>query len=102
MSDVKKLKKQFFKRDGLFTLRKESESAYLYEVEIGGGISFEVFQKKTSRVCLDFENRIYSDTEVKERYPGDEDFGVWAWSYTSLASALLKFDYISESFFNNN
>lgn len=56
-----------------------STSAYLYEVSRDGIIvCFEVFERKNSPICIDFEKRIYSETEFKETYPKSKDFGVWA------------------------
>lgn len=66
--------------------------AYLYKIEdIGGFIHYEVFRRKTSPICLDFENRIYSETDYKEKYPKSRDFGEWAWTYQTYDKALTKF-----------
>lgn len=73
-----------------FTLCIKSENMYIYEVQNGRYKHYEVFKIKTVPVCVDFEKRIYSDTEFKEIYPKDEDFGVWAWSFSSLESAYSK------------
>jgi len=70
-----------------------SDTAYLYEVSRDGIIvCFEVFERKNSAMCVDFEKRIYSETEFKETYPKSNSFGVWAWCYFKLASALEKFN----------
>ena len=69
-----------------------STSSYLYEVRSDGVlVCFEVFKRNLSPVCIDFENRIYSETEFKESYPKSTSFGVWAWAYFTLESALKKF-----------
>jgi hypothetical protein len=49
-----------------------------------------VFEVKTTPICLDFANRVYSEDEVKVVYPKAKDFGVWAWSFNSLESAIKK------------
>jgi hypothetical protein len=65
--------------------------AYCYEVISNeGNIHYEVFKVKTVPVCIDFEKRIYSQTEFKEIYPKSKDFGVWAWTYSSKEKALAK------------
>jgi hypothetical protein len=51
---------------------------------------YEVFDVKTTAICLDFANRIYSEDEVKVVYPKSADFGSWAWTYNNLESALKK------------
>lgn len=72
---------------------KVSESAYLYEVTRDGTIAcFEVFKRKNSPICIDFQNRVYSETEFKETYPKSNSFGDWAWSYFKLESAIEKFN----------
>jgi len=64
---------------------------YCYEVVTSeGNIHYEVFRAKNVPLCVDFENRIYSETEFKEIYPKSKDFGVWAWTYSSKEKALAK------------
>jgi len=73
-----------------YTQVKKTEKGYIYHVHSGGSNVpyFHVFKRKTAKVCIDFEKRIYSDTETKETYPKDECFGVWAWIYFSLDKAI--------------
>jgi hypothetical protein len=71
-----------------FTKEYESDGGYVYKVNTGSGFHYEAFKKKEVAVCLDFENRVYSDTETKEVYPKSNDFGVWAWSLGSLELAV--------------
>jgi len=79
--------------DFKYVQNRVSTSAYLYEVWSNGRIvSFEVFERKNSPVCIDFANRVYSETEFKETYPKSNSFGVWAWTYFKLDSALEKFN----------
>lgn len=69
--------------------------AYLYEVKSNdGNIHFEVFKRKNAPVCIDFENRIYSETDFKEIYPKSNDFGAWAWTFETYFKALQKFNSI--------
>ena len=68
-------------------------SAYLYEVRRNGMlVCFEVFERKNTPICIDFEKRIYSETEFKEVYPKTNAFGVWAWTYFKYEFALEKFN----------
>jgi len=51
---------------------------------------FEVFNTTYVPICIDFEKRIYSETDVKEVYPKSKDFGVWAWTYNNKEEAIKK------------
>lgn len=75
-----------------FTLKKDGDNAYIYEVKNGNMIYYEVFLKKYSPICLDFKNKIYSDTELKEIYPNSKHFGIWAFCKNTYESALVKFN----------
>ena len=83
-------------KDFVFTQVYKSDKAYIYEVNTGTK-HYEVFKRKHSPICLDFDNRIYSTTEFKETYPKSKDFGIWAWTYKNLDNALEKFQIL-----NNN
>lgn len=80
-------------RDYTFKKITESERGYIY-AQINDKsqktVAFEVFKKTTSPICIDFENRIYSKTEVKELYPKSRHFGRSAWTYNCLDKAKLK------------
>ena len=43
-----------------FTQIKQNEFAYIYQVNVEGKLHFEVFKKKSTPICIDFMNRIYS------------------------------------------
>ena len=70
----------------------KSEHAYLYEVKANGGFYYEIFERKTSPICIDFAKRIYSETEFKETYPKAEAFGVSAWTTPNLDKACEYFN----------
>ena len=53
-------------------------------------------KKKITPICLDFENRVYSETEFKEIYPKSKDFGIWAFTKTDYMSALSKLQDITD------
>lgn len=75
---------------------KRGENALIYEVYDREFKHFEVFAIKTTPICLDFKNRVYSDTESKEVYPKAKDFGSGAYTTKDLNKALLYFDYLNE------
>lgn len=68
----------------------ENEKGYIYKALSESKPYFEVFKKKSTPLCVDFEKRIYSETEFKEVYPKDKDFGVWAWTVESLEQGINK------------
>ena len=79
-----------------YTLAKETDKAYIYEAKSEEGHRhYEVFEKKITPICLDFENRIYSETDFKEIYPKSKDFGVWAFTKTDFMSALNALERIT-------
>jgi hypothetical protein len=72
-----------------------SEKAYIYQVA-DKHPHYEVFERKTTPLCIDFKNKIYSETEFKEYYPNSKSFGVWAWTFNDLNKAIEKFNEISK------
>ena len=65
----------------------ENANSYIYQVDTGDALHYEVFKKKTSAVCLDFLTRKYSETDFMENYPKRNAFGVTAWTTGSLNKA---------------
>lgn len=78
----------------IFTRIDLSEKAYLYEVLYGSGKHYEVFKRVETPVCIDFENRVYSETDTRVVYPKSKDFGVTAWTFTDLELAEQRFNEI--------
>jgi hypothetical protein len=75
-------------RGFIFEKIASSDQAILYKVSIPDtSAHFEVFKRKNTPVCIDFEKRIYSDTDFKEVYPKTKDFGVWAWCISTKEKA---------------
>lgn len=73
----------------------ESDNAYIYEVETKSGTKhYEVFKKQTTAICIDFENRKFSETKFKEVYPKSNKWGVSAWSCNTIDRAFEKLDEI--------
>jgi hypothetical protein len=81
---MKQLKVQFHGRGEvkgyLFTQISKTDKAFLYEVSSGDSKHYEVFKKKINHrfACVS--------------YPTSKSFGLWAWTYMSLRSAIKKFD----------
>ena len=71
-----------------FVCDMQSGQAYIYERSDG---NFEVFERRSTPICIDFEKRIYSETDRKEIYPKAKDFGKWAWTYKTLEQAQAKY-----------
>ena len=61
---------------------------YVYEVRMDTSTWFEVFMRKTVPLCIDFDKKIFSDTDDKEVYPKSNDFGIWAWTASTLDHAI--------------
>jgi hypothetical protein len=79
-----------------FTQIDFGTDAFLYEIDKGGGnLHWEVFERKLTPICIDFEKHIYSEVDFKEIYPKSEDFGIWAFCYTNKAKAINKFNELS-------
>ena len=91
---IKELGKEFIGMGevrGFKFVRIESlQHAYLYEVLSDDKMYYEVFKRVNSPVCIDFGKRLYSDTDFKETYPKSSQFGVNAWTYKDLESAISK------------
>lgn len=73
----------------LFKQIIQSDNGYIYEVN-GESTHYEVFKRKNTPICIDFDKRIYSETNFKEVYPKSKDFGVWAYTCANLEQAENK------------
>jgi len=73
-----------------FTKVWTAEDFYIFKVNPmpNEHCHYELVERKLTPVCLNFEKRLYSDTQFKERFPKAKDFGVWAWNYSTLEKAL--------------
>ena len=77
-----------------------SPQAYIYacmheKQDLKENPYYEVFKRKNVPVCIDFEKRIYSETEFKETYPNAEQFGSTAWCIWNKERAFEKFKELS-------
>lgn len=74
----------------LFKKIASTEYGFIYEVSSDNVIHYEIFERKLIPICIDFENRIYSETDFKVMYPKSKDFGVWAFTRGTLKHANEK------------
>ena len=81
-------------KGSLFTKIYTDEQHYIYQRKVGKISYFEVFERKSSPICLDFANRVYSDTHFKEIYPKSEEFGKSAWCCRNIGKAR---DFMTQS-----
>lgn len=82
-SEFKYLSKVFIGRGEVkgfkFTQLGMTDKAFLYQVDTGDTILYEVFEKRINRrfACVS--------------YPTSKAFGIWAWTYSNLDKAWQKF-----------
>ena len=64
----------------LFTQISKTDRAFIYEVNTGNQIHYEVSRKRVNHrfACIS--------------YPRANSFGIWAWTYSHLDSAMDKFN----------
>ena len=86
---MKELPKRFMGRGEvkgfIFRQIRCADRAFLYEVNTGGGIHYEVFRKRINRRF------------ARLSYPTANAFGIWAWTYSSLEKAELRFSQLAGS-----
>lgn len=68
--------------------------------EIGQTVGFEVFQIFVSKACSLIQKHGNKKGQVynypaAEKFPGNEDFGKTAWSFTTREAAMNKFKEVS-------
>ena len=74
-----------------FTKVAETDIGYVYCVRTSDKSNhYEVFKKRRTPICIDFDNKIYSKTEFKELYPNSKQFGISAWSVKNYETALER------------
>ena len=71
----------------VFTKLKESEDKFLYQVEDEGKVWYEVIKSDLTAKCINFAERVYSNTDFKYTYPKANDFGRIAWTKKSIEEA---------------
>ena len=90
MKIIENLPQQFIGKgevkDFVFTKIKESDKAFVYEVDSGCSKNhYEVFRKKAKT------------NSVRYCYPTSKAFGGWAWCPSSLKKALEIFEELNNS-----
>lgn len=69
--------------------------------EVGKTVGFEVFQILVGKAYSlvqkhgNKKGQVYN-YPAAEKFPGNEDFGKWAWSFVSKAAAMEKFEELSK------
>jgi len=86
-NQVQEVEKSFTRSGKLYTQTHKTDKGYIYEVKDEDSRYYEVFKIKETEILSDFENKIGSG-EFKHRYPGNNDFGVWAWCPYKLDRAI--------------
>lgn len=65
---------------------------YVYKVDEH---NYEVFKEKITKAADYVDGKFVTGDLLKVQYPGDEDFGFWAWSVNSMERALQIIEYRS-------
>lgn len=85
---MKPLQKHFLGRGEvrgyLFSQIRQTDKAFIYEVNSNGSRHCEVFKK--------IINKLY----VCVSYPTSKAFGIWAWTYMSLEEGNNKFNELNK------
>ena len=91
MINVKLMDKEFVARNFQYKQVRDYDGYYIYELttpEEGSPRGYEVIKKNITPICLDFANRIYSDTDFKEHFPkSGEAGGTSVWWFAKLEKA---------------
>ena len=76
-----------------FTQLLKGEKMYLYGISYNSSNKeanfshYELILRRETAKCINFDKKIFSDTEFKEIYPKAKDFGTYGWSFTNLQKA---------------
>lgn len=100
-----KLLEDSIRKNGFdYRLLERGQKAFIYEQwddEDNFVVSYEVFRKRVDKEKLVFGELL----PLREVFPGNADFGVWAWSITNKERAYEKFNELeleSEEGFEDN
>jgi len=87
------LKGEIQKNGFLYKLYKKGEKAYMYEQSDPREDAFHAYE--VFKIRIDKPKEIFGiQLPEREKFPGNEDFGKWAWSCNQLDRALIKFELI--------
>jgi hypothetical protein len=92
---MKKLAEKINRNGYIYTQLKRGEKAAIYEQifeDLGDStvVGYEVFKIRIGKSKVVFGVEL----PEKEKFPSDEDFGKWAWSYREINKAMEKYDQI--------
>ncbi len=90
------LPEEIRKNSFIFRFVKRGERAIMYEQydpEFDSTIAWEVFKRKIDKPKIVFGIQL----NEREIFPGNEDFGKWAWSIRNLEKANTIFNDIEEN-----
>lgn len=73
------MEKEFVKWNRKFKQVLETSNFFMYEVIAYGDKYYEVFKKKLITKNIYQDGKWVSTGKKEYRYPGDEEFGLWAW-----------------------
>jgi hypothetical protein len=90
---MKKLAEKINRNGYIYTQLKRGERAAIYEqifedLEESFCIGYEVFKIRIGKSKVVFGVEL----PEKEKFPSDEDFGKWAWTYRDLNKAMEKYN----------
>jgi hypothetical protein len=95
--DIKPLPEKLRKNSFDYIQHKRSKKAFIYiQVVSENRVQYEVFERKI-RPERTINGKVLP---AKERFPNDEAFGYWAWSYMDYNRAIQKYEEISKSIKN--
>lgn len=87
----------------IFDRVESGNRCYVYHVETPEGKTYyEVVMRTKTPVCIDFEKRIYSETDFKETYPKSRWWGTLAWTHLTIEAAMERFNRIESEEVPNN
>jgi len=92
---MKKLAEKINRNGYIYSQLKRGERAAIYEQifeDLGESscIGYEVFKIRIGKSKVVFGVEL----PEKEKFPSDEDFGKWAWTYRDLNKAMEKYNRI--------
>lgn len=92
---MKKLAEKINRNGYIYTQLKRGERGAIYEQifeELGDStcVGYEVFKIRIGKSKVVFGVEL----PEKEKFPSDEDFGKWAWTYRDLNKAMEKYNQI--------
>jgi len=74
------------------------ENYYIYEIteNESGKVYHELIKRVKTPVCIDFHNRVYSQSEFKETYPKSKQFGKTGWTFAGFEQCKEKIEQLKD------